>query len=312
MKVEELKNTILKGTALRELQRIPDKSVHLIITSPPYWGLRDYGHPDQIGMESELQQYLDHLLEITAELHRILRPDGAMFWNHGDAYGGTGKKGNSRDPKYKNGRNAIDPPNRKYRAKCMTMQNYRLAMAMVDRQRWILRNVIIWHKPNAMPSPVKDRFTNTYEPVFFFTKRKHYYFNLDGVLEPYKDPKEMAYRSKLTANKDYAGKEYPQRIKPKVRAGKNPGDVWDIKTRPFKGAHFAVFPVELAEHIIKAACPSGGIVLDPFMGSGTTALAAFRHGCAFIGVELKQEYIDMAMERIKPYMTALDKWGLIL
>lgn len=311
MRLEELKDTILQGHALRRLQDIPDNSVHLIITSPPYWGLRDYGHPDQIGMEPELQQYLDHLLQITAELHRVLRKDGALFWNHGDAYGGTGKKGDSRDPKYKNGRNAIDPPNRKYRPKCMTMQNYRLAMQMVDRQGWILRNIIIWHKPNAMPSSVKDRLNNTYEPVFFFTKSRRYYFNLDAIRVPYKDPRELKYRQQLDQQRDYEGKGYPQRIERKLGSGKNPGDVWDINTKPFRGAHFAVFPMELVERIIKAACPPGGIVLDPFMGSGTTALAALKNGCSFIGIELKQEYIQMALERIDPYLKTktLDNWG---
>jgi DNA modification methylase len=191
--IEEFKNKIICGDALEVLQKIPDESVDCIITSPPYWGLRDYGVEGQIGLEYSLEEYLEKLLKIIAELKRVLKPTGILFLNHGDCYGGSlqgyGAKKPSEtgfqkpagiDPRYSKEK----PPTAKLKAKCLVLQNWRLVLRMIDKQGWLLRNVIIWHKPNHMPSSVKDRFTNSYEPVFMLVKSKKYYFDLDAIRIP--------------------------------------------------------------------------------------------------------------------------------
>jgi len=319
---------IIQGDTLQVLKTFPDDCIDCIVTSPPYWGLRDYGEQTntvwdgdpncehewdtkeynitggmiglnerlqkensninskfvkeefnrpsviksgfckkcgawygQLGLEPTLDLYLEHMLQITSELKRVLKPTGVMFWNHSDCYGGTGFKGDYRDPKYPEGRNSIEPPNKKSTPKCMALQNYRLVLRMIDEQGWILRNVIIWHKPNHMPSSVKDRFTNAYEPVFMLTKSKRYFFDLDAVRVPLKNPKDMEYRVKLRANKKYnhnpQGSYYypPANLEKSLKLGKNPGDLWTIPTQPFPEAHFATFPEKLVEPMIKAGCP---------------------------------------------------------
>ncbi len=243
--ISEFLDKIICGDTLEVLKQMPSDSVDCIITSPPYWGLRDYGEatckvwggdPDcehefelehiqrepsktgeisekakigqgyrnyksgfckkcgawygQLGLEPTLDMYIEHLLEITAELKRVLKPSGVLWWNHGDCYGGSGcGKGDYRN---NNKRSLSNPnlycekpnPQLKLTPKCMALQNYRLILRMVDEQGWILRNIIIWYKPNHMPESVKDRFTNAYEPVFMLTKSKKYWFDLDAVRMP--------------------------------------------------------------------------------------------------------------------------------
>jgi len=350
---------IIEGDVLDALKTLPDESVNLIVTSPPYWGLRDYGVEGQIGLEPTLDEYLDKMLKVTAELKRVLRKDGIMFWNHGDCYGGSrqgyGAKGVSKtgfqkpagvDPRYAKEM----PPNAKAKAKCMMLQNYRLAIRMIDEQGWILRNVIIWHKPNPMPSSVRDRFTNAYEPVFFFVKSKKYWSDLVAVREPLKE--SSLQRIKYPVNR-FGGNPYSPLAKlakgklggsKMVKAnlnplGKNPGDVWTIKKASFSARklgiedvdHFAVFPEELVRRIIKFGCPRWvckkcgkprtrivkkngtgigwtdcgcgagwrpGVVLDPFMGSGTTLKVARELGRSAIGIELNPGYVKIAKKRI--------------
>jgi DNA modification methylase len=181
-KIEEIKNKILCGDALEELQKIPDNSIDCIITSPPYWGLRNYQVEGQIGLEPTLEEYLEKLLKITAELKRILKKSGVMFWNHGDAYCGSQGHFNAKNPKAREGK--LIPDWKNYPKKCLYLQNWRLILKMIDKQGWILRNVIIWYKPNHMPSSVKDRFTNAYDSIFMLVKNKKYYFELDAVRIP--------------------------------------------------------------------------------------------------------------------------------
>ncbi len=193
--IKEYKNKVLCGDTLEELKKMSDECIDTIITSPPYWGLRDYGVKGQIGLEKTLDEYINKLLDITAELKRVLKPTGVMFWNHGDCYGGNLSAPNQpklgkRDP-YSNfprvrARNRVP--------KCLCLQNYRLILKMIDNQCWILRNTIIWHKPNHMPSSVKDRFTNSYEPVYMLVKNKKYWFDLDAVRVKVKYPEDVARR----------------------------------------------------------------------------------------------------------------------
>ena len=187
--LEGFKNKIICGDTLTELKKLPNEFVDCIITSPPYWGLRDYGIEGQIGLEPTLEKYLGKLLKITAELKRVLKPSGVMFWNHGDSYGGS----NCGKNDYRNNkslqRDIYQKPSTqaKLSPKCLVLQNYRLVLRMIDEQGWILRNTIIWHKPNHLPESVKDRFTKSYEPVFMLVKNKKYYFNLDAVRKPWKE-----------------------------------------------------------------------------------------------------------------------------
>ena len=403
-KIDEIKNRILCGDALEELKKFPNECVDMIITSPPYWGLRDYGVKGQIGLEPTLEEYLEKILGITKELKRVLKKSGVMFWNHGDAYCSS-PPGNKFNDKHEVGdglygrlidRNGMLDKNAKQiifkkatdnerlyagaegrlkgggisgvKQKCLMLQNWRLIIRMIDAQGWILRNTIVWHKPNHMPSSVKDRFANSYEPVFMLVKSKRYYFDLDAVREPITTfenrlmgiDREKDYpsakRNKFSFNyrvrdakkkseqcpqfkaskkeienytkipQDQAesfesprawknkwhpekyGKNDPQgarrgRIVPDGQvsanpAGKNPGDVWTIATQPFIEAHFATFPEKLLIKPIKAGCPPKGIVLDPFCGSGTSALVAQKLGRNYIGIEISEEYCKIAEKRL--------------
>lgn len=286
---------IIHGDALKVLRGMPSESVDCVITSPPYWGLRDYGEeavvewPDgwkgQLGSEPTSKLYIEHLLMITAELRRVLRKTGVMFWNHGDCYG-------------------------RERDKCLALQNFRLILRMVDEQCWILRNIIIWHKIRSTPESVKDRFTNTYEPVFMLVKDKKYWFDLDTVREPPRVPIDEAPKRFGRLDPERKGAKFSMEGMVKYQRfvhplGKNPGDVWQIAPANFMGNHFAVFPEKLVERCIKAGCPKGGLVLDPFAGSGTTGAVAKRLGRKAILIEIVREYCEMARERVAKETPAL-------
>ena len=314
-------NQIVQGDVIEVLRTLPSESIDCIITSPPYYGLRDYGVNEQIGLEKTLAEYLDKMLAVTAECKRVLKKAGTMWWNHGDSYStnhesgttdenmgwtsATAKAGRRQE---KHGRaNGGSIP-----TKSMMMQNYRLVIRMIDEQQWILRNTIIWNKPNCMPSSVKDRFTVDYEPIFFFSKSKKYWFEPqyephltqetrhDGIVRN----REYGYDSKLNAmnKKDFSirakrgGEKNPDFRSP---LGRNKRSVWRIPTHPYPEAHFATFPMKLIETPIKAGCPPNGIILDPFLGSGTTAVAAKQLGRKYIGIEISPKYIAIARDRLR-------------
>jgi len=250
---------------------MPDASINTIITSPPYWGLRDYGVDGQIGLESTLEEYHARLLDVSAECMRVLKPTGVMFRNHGDSYassGGASRHKGYSDPKYPNGGTGeFDEPSaypRNIQPKSLFMQNERLIIRMIDEQGWILRNRIIWSKPNGMPSSVTDRFSNKYEPVYMLVKSKKYWFDLDAVRVPHaKSSIERV--SQNNGNPIFNGNK--QRGHPKGQdtlnpqqfchpLGKNPGDVWTIPTQPYPESHFATFPTSLIEPMIEGGCPA--------------------------------------------------------
>jgi len=513
-RIEKITNKILCGNVLAELRKFPDECVDTIITSPPYWGLRNYGEstktiwdddPDcdhkwigrrvsllhenrqglgrqgrpsaaktgkflyphgyhydltnfcekcgawygQLGLEPNLEMFIHHLLQIVAELKRILKPTGVMFWNHGDAYASTGTlRFDSNKYGGKSGLHSGRARTNNYIAKCMLLQNHRLAMQMIDEQGWILRNIIIWYKPNHMPASVTNRFANAYDSVYMLVKNTspQYYYNEKTMSMADHKP------THLTKNSDWKYRICPKcngkgRIKTQRRykkcprckstgkvkyslwhsldywfdlgavraphsvstlkrlkyptspygdggkgigckmtgtnkgkvgrimleldpSGKNPGDVWTIPTQAFSGAHFATYPEKLIEPMIKSSCPEWicnkcgkprvrikktkyivaggknlhskglshdaikamrnpgpagmklgrafaqhytigwtdcqcntgwhpGVVLDPFMGSGTTGLVAKKHGRNYIGIEINPDYVEMAKERIR-------------
>jgi len=313
--VKELKNKIICGDTLKVLKEMSDNTFDTIITSPPYWGLRDYGVDGQIGLEKTLDEFIEKLLAITQELQRVLKPTGVMFWNHGDNYGGTAAKGEWRDPKNPKGRNQTQGLTAKFMPKCLCLQNYRLILKMIDQQGWILRNTIIWHKPNAMPSSAKDRFSNGYEPVYMLVKKKRYWFDLDAVRVPNSEvsKKRAEYENRRikegrgASSIGYKSDKYgmPARFVKLNSSGKNPGDVWDIPTKGFPQAHFAVFPEKLIIPMIKSSCPEEGLVLDPFMGSGTVGKVAKMLGRNYCGIELNKDYIEIANQRIRGQTRAM-------
>ena len=256
-------NEIVCGDSLEVLREFPSESVDCIITSPPYWGLRDYGVDGQLGLEPTLELYIEHMLEITAELQRVLKKTGVLFWNHGDSYATHSNKngeGEIRSDSSMLKGTRLDNVQRRCCAKevprkCMVLQNYRLILKMVDEQGWILRNDIIWHKPNHMPSSVKDRFTSAHEPVFMLTKNQRYWFDLAAVRKPHQNVENCRLRVKrhdCTSDQYSKHSHGPDDYHP---LGKNPGDVWRINTHPFPDAHFATFPEKLITPMIKAACP---------------------------------------------------------
>ncbi len=309
-----MENVILQGDALTKLKELPDQSVNMCMTSPPYWALRDYGVDGQFGLEPTFDLYIKHLCDIFDEVKRCLKDDGTCWVNLGDTYYGGGKDG-----KYcKKGVSDIQLGNKgslgvvgskfknmDYKDKCLTMIPQRFALEMINRG-WILRNTIIWYKPNCMPSSVKDRFTVDFEYIFFFSKNKKYYF--EQQLEPH-NPKYAYDWNKQNERKgvNYNLETKDRKTEGRKRSeffgegGRNKRTVWKICPKPFKEAHFAVYPEELCETPIKAGCPEGGIVLDPFFGAGTTGLVALKQQKKYIGIELNKEYIEIAIKRLKPY-----------
>lgn len=277
-------NKIHTGHALEILKTFPDSSMNMCITSPPYWGLRDYktepvkwqdGWLGELGKEPDFNAYINHLCDIFDEVKRVLKDDGTCWVNIGDTY--LNKK--------------------------LSLLPFRFAIEMSNRG-WTVRNVIIWQKPNATPSSAKDRFTVDFEYLFFFSKNKKYYF--ERQLEPIKQSTYDRCKSGCGINKgaNYQGlnKTNFERLQKRMLSGeisgRNTRTVWSIATHAYHGAHFAVFPPALLEIPIKAGCPENGIVLDPFIGSGTTAVVANKLNRKWVGIELNPEYTKLAEIRI--------------
>ncbi len=267
---------ILQGDAITMLRTLPDESVNMVITSPPYWQLRDYHVAGQLGLEHSYEEYITNVCEVFDEVKRVLRPDGTCWVNLADSY--SGSSGGYPSPLHTKGRRfdyTIPPtPRSDIPRKSLCLIPFRFAVAMVHRG-WILRNTIIWHKPNGVPESVKDRFTIDFEYLFFFAKSPHYYFQ---------------------QQREPASEREIRRGRPATR---NKRCVWPIPTKGFAGNHFAAYPEALLETPIEAGCPEGGVVLDPFLGSGTTALAAERLGRRWVGIELNPEYVHMAAGRLR-------------
>ena len=326
-------NTILQGDSLTRLKELDTEPVDCIITSPPYWALRDYKVDGQIGVEKTIDGYVTNLINVFDECKRVLKKEGTCWVVLGDTYNTSGTRGGTRRG-YENSKNVTDkhyqPKNNELGEKSLCMIPERFAIKMID-SGWILRNKIIWWKPNCMPSSAKDRFTVDYEYVYFFTKSQKYYFKTQyEAIQDSDKIKDMEYRAKLqgwngqeesykdwyfnkkqeTKVKDYTGKKerFERGFRGKgIRVLYNPNGrikrcVWSIPTKPFPETHFAVFPEELVKQCVDAGCPENGIVLDPFMGSGTVALVALKHNRRFVGIELNQDYIKIANKRIEPYL----------
>ncbi len=326
------RNQILIGDVRTRLRELPDASVDCVITSPPYWQLRDYGHPEQIGAERHVEDWATNITAVCDDLGRILTPTGALWLNLGDSF--------SRHPK------------EGARKKSLLLGPERVALRMIQ-SGWLLRNKIIWAKKNPMPSSVTDRLTTTHEVIYFFTRRPSYFFDLDAVREPastkthggrvsranYPPREAVPSLSGSTAprvdlNRGLAALKAAGRESHPL--GRNPGDVWSTATASYQGAHFATFPTELIRRSLLTTCPARlcvscgqpwrrtlqrkdgrhlatgplraacrcaaewrpGIVLDPFLGSGTVAIAAETHKRDWLGIELNPDYAALSLERL--------------
>lgn len=258
-------SAVLLGDALELLESIPDGTFQSTITSPPYWSLRDYGIEGQIGGESSIDEYIENLVALFEEVRRATRDDGTLWLNLGDSYTSGGRTW--RAPDKKNPIRAMDvrPPTPDgLKPKDLIGVPWRLAFAL-QQAGWYLRADVIWHKPNCQPESVKDRPTRAHEYLFLLSKSERYKYDPNAVRGP---------------------------------NDRNLRTVWDVKTKPYRGAHFATFPVDLIEPSVLLTTSPGDLVLDPFLGSGTTGLVALKERRRFVGIELNPEYISIAENRI--------------
>ncbi|HEY3544147.1 MAG TPA: site-specific DNA-methyltransferase [Gaiellaceae bacterium] len=315
-------NRILVGDAATMLASLPPQVVDCVVTSPPYFRLRNYQHPGQLGLEQDVDEWAQNLRAVMREVGRVLVPTGSVWLNLGDSYSTGGSVA----------------------AKSLLLGPERLALALIE-DGWLIRNKIIWAKRNPMPSAVGDRLTCSWEVIYFLTREPHYFFDLDAIREPHTSTKQPVRSVRgwsvppewRVASSNNSGLDaLAARGQVGHPLGKNPGDVWRLSTASYRGPHHAVFPVALAERPILAGsperrcarchapwrrstlhqlghlavrgelqpscqCPSSSepaVVLDPFMGSGTTAIAAERHGRNWIGVELHADFARSAEQRI--------------
>jgi DNA modification methylase len=302
-RIDGLVNKVHAKDCLKFLKKLPEQSINFCMTSPPYWRLRDYGIPDQIGQEKTPEEYIRTLVCIFSEVKRVLKDTGSFYLNLGDTYLGPGNCSGRLWRNYKQ----------------LALIPFRTAIAL-QADGWILRNDICWFKPNCLPSSVKDRLTCRWEHLFHFVKQRKYYYNLDAIREPLKAStiKRIRNRVKLhertgrpfTAKSKYFAADHSQLGSNGFLSGKslggflnlkggNPGDFWAISVKPLSMSHFAVYPEELCIKPIKSSCPPGGIVFDPFAGSGTTLVAARKLGRRFVGCDLNHDYVRIARKRLK-------------
>lgn len=320
---------ILVGDALERLQDLPEDSIHTTVTSPPYWGLRDYDAEEQLGLEDDPEEYVRAVVEVFQEVRRVLHPSGTLWLNLGDSYAGSwaGQSGGSdlrqKPDEFTPERNvARNPPDGLKRKDLMFMPE-RVAMAL-QADGWWVRNRITWHKTNPKPSSIEDRFTVCTEPIFLLSARDTYFFDPVPLREPSRSSKDSGNTQRVESRQPGSDHRQAGSVPWDACPTRHPRDVWKMPTDSFDGGHFATFPPELPRRCIQAgtsehgACPSCGepwredprcscgdlepepcTVLDPFLGAGTTALAALEEGRDAVGVELNPEYAHMAWERVR-------------
>ena len=303
--------TLHHGDALAVLRELPDQSVDCCVTSPPYFGLRDYGVEGQYGLESSPAEYVENLRALFAQVRRVLADDGTFWLNLGDSYSsnpswgrGVSTLGGRPQDQVPRGTLGDGVRNWGLPVKNLVGIPWRTALALQD-DGWILRNDIIWAKPNGMPESVTDRLSTKHEHLFMFSKRARYWFDLDPIREATADYERKGGTATYTANGSATHGVGSRSLHQMSPLGRNPGDVWNIPTQPFSAAHFAVMPQALASRAIQSGCKPDGVVLDPFSGSGTTGLAAAKHGRRYVGIDLNAEYLDLSL-RTRLAQTAID------
>ena len=297
-------NQILQGDALEKLKELPDESIDCVVTSPPYFRLRDFENEKQIGREETVEEYVQKLVDVFLQIGRILKNTGTIWLNLGDSYsqggnGGGGKQDSNRGSLRIKGRANKSPKG--FKPKEILGIPWRVAFAL-QLEGFYLRQDLIWVKPNCMPESVTDRFTKSHEYIFLLTKSPDYYFQQQ--LEKYTQPMNRWGGDKLKAkgeskwDKGTGQTTYRERNMRPNSEGRNVRSVWVINTKPLQESNFATFPEQLATRCINAGCPLNGIVFDPFCGSGTTLLVAQKLKRNFIGIELSAEYIEIAKKRL--------------
>jgi DNA modification methylase len=306
---------IREGEAARELEALPDRSVHCCVTSPPYWGLRDYGAEGQLGLESNPDDYVDRLVGIFDQVARVLRDDGTVWLNLGDTYAA---KARGSDVGWETSR--LTNPGHVQKAQAASLrgsgERHRgkgaglkekdlvgipwMAAFALRSAGWYLRRDVVWSKSNPMPESVRDRPTSAHEYLFLLTKSPRYFYDAEAIKEPdcgrgsgngYRREERLTYDD----GKGARGQDEPWQ----PGGGRNKRSVWEIATRPFPDAHFATFPPQLVEPCILAGTAPGGLVLDPFAGAATTGLVAAQLGRRFLGIEINPEYAAMGRARIE-------------
>ena len=299
-------NKTLHGDCRETLKELPDKIVNTVITSPPYYGLRNYREDKQLGLEETPEEYVSSLADIFDEVWRVLRDDGTVWLNLGDSYSGSGKgiAGNickTHDQQNMDGiHSKIVPEGLK--PKDLIGVPWRVAFEL-QKRGWYLRQDIIWSKGACMPESVKDRCTKSHEYIFLLSKNKNYYYDNEAIKVPVKDDWGTRDRTDGKYHNDGTGLT-PHSGLEKSYETANKRSVWTVNPKPYKDAHFATFPPDLIEPCVLAGCPKGGVVLDPFMGSGTTGLVAQELGRKWIGCELNKDYIEM--QKIRTAQQTLD------
>jgi DNA modification methylase len=298
---------IFVGNVLDIIQSIPSESIQTCVTSPPYWGLRDYGVEGQLGLEKTPEEYIENLLKVFRQVHRCLTNDGTLWLNLGDSYysqpGGNQGKTDKRHNRRYTSTKILDKQVPDLHPKNLVGIPWRVALAL-QADGWILRQDIIWHKPNTMPESVTDRCTKAHEYIFLLSKSPRYFFDNVAFREPATDKRGPGNKNRVsipTGQTSFGDSNHVRgslhKIKPKEF--RNRRSVWKVSTKPFKGAHFATFPPDLIEPCILAGSLEGSTVLDPFIGAGTTGLVAKKNNRKYIGIELNPEYAEMATKRIE-------------
>lgn len=299
-------NTLLLGDVLEVLKSMPSKHAQAIVTSPPYWGLRDYGVEGQLGLEKTPEEYVVRVVEIFREARRVLRSDGTLWLNLGDSYahpntGGNGATGGRDKSTLQSKMPPINTtPVKKHMPKNLKPKDlvgipWRVAFAL-QADGWYLRSDIIWSKPNPMPESVTDRPTKAHEYIFLMSKSEKYYYDHEAIKEPTTWKDDRVRDRETTKLNNVPGRSRMGGLTTNQYDKRNKRSVWTVQTRAFKAAHFAVFPPALISPCILAGAPVDGIVLDPFNGSGTTGREAKRLKRQYIGIDINAEYLDMTIE----------------
>lgn len=290
-------NKIFNESCLTGLPKLPEKSVQCCVTSPPYYGLRDYGHGDQLGLEETPELYVEKMVQVFREVRRVLADDGTLWLNLGDTYnaykantGDTNYAGFSGRPEHKQGLTV-----KGLKPKDLIGIPWRVAFAL-QADGWYLRQDIIWHKPNPMPESVTDRCTKAHEYIFLLSKSPRYYYDAEAVAEGASNRINGGRLSEGRGAQGWKGKTINERME------RNRRSVWTVSTQPYPEAHFAVYPPALITPCIQAGTKPGNVVLDPFFGSGTTGEVALRLGRKFVGFEINPEYIALAEKRLHPHL----------
>ena len=304
------------------IPQLPDESVQCIITSPPYWGLRDYGHDGQIGLERTPEEYIEKVARVFRECRRALRDDGTLWLNIGDSYAASRsyQVTDNKHPGLQEQRNlANSRPPEGLKQKDLVGIPWMLAFAL-RADGWYLRQDIIWHKPNPMPESVTDRCTKAHEYLFLLSKNQKYFYDAEAVKEknssgaierfgknPMISVENRKHEKDISAKNNRAAKA--KEFSTWLPNGRNKRSVWTVATYPFKEAHFATFPPKLIEPCILAGTRPGDTILDPFLGSGTTAVQAEKFGRKWIGIDLG--YTAISVKRIESERKQLSPWSVV-